>query len=1445
MSEQQIMWTALPRGADSLWLYLDVFVSPRLGINAATGTSHVLSDFPDFEHWPTTVADRLTFAVELDGARQDAEVVSAQLDPAAWDHLFRPSTFVRPWKFRDLSGSPIHSYSIRFVTAYLTSLYQEVGCAHPIDPPTREDLGTLVDALVPLIDVRVIEERKPPPRVVGDIPVPQPPPEPEPRKGCLTVLCRVLRPVCRLLRRSCRLLRSWLRIPSFWTRSRTPAAPGPRKPRIKIPRTEHPSPYGVKPPIPAAHLPALEELERQMTANKVIAPSNSVGSIDEALAARDITVDFARFKLFYERPESPIRDSTRPALPHLDFHQALGALGDYPALLRSLGIVIALRVPRPASNPDRLRVLPLWDDRQTRASDVSPVTHTITSEDSFAAAVRPDSYLVEGGMLDLRGATDRPTTDRPKFDIVQVDTDGSAFKLMNLVATLLRSNQLDELSVRGVDPSKLVEALAALRSGGLAIVRPDRAYYLRERLLRASALSVPRPSAAPDEPATSSTDLFADDVLRGYRVEVSTDDGQWRSLCSRIGTYRLVDDTGATVRILPAISDEGYVKSTSGTRQAGVDNLYVHEALARWTGWSLAAPRPGRTLENHLEEPLPEGEAYDRPQLPQSTAVTEFRLVTTFVPKPGTLPRLRFGHRYRLRVLGVDLAGEPITTPTADSVASDPVTFRRFEPASPPAVLPLRPFLPGESLEHVVLRSDFDKPNATYDETDWGANVEDAVAQRTRHLFPPKTSQRMAELHGMFDLALGATGNPNAGYQLALRESGTLADPKVIDVHTVDVDDPQPTIQAGEPLIVTPEDRDARGYGINRSNTTLPTPYLPDPLAVGIALRGLPGLVNTVADDSGSLTVLNVPVGTASGETEPLLLIPFTGTWPDLRPPRILVAEPEAGSEPEPPPHWDADQQLLTVYLPKATSAAVSYSCYVGPQGLDIHGIWDWLNGGTTADRLRSLAESGAHWMISPSRTLTLVHAVQRPLRPAHFAAGTMTATKTNHGDTAADLAGTLTLHVASTGRIDVVGRWQDWFVDDHGVQQVEREAVACSFTVDAEWPDTGPFPPSTHTVDLRARHEFGDTRHRKVRYLIRATSRFREYMKPDLDPEFLVRETDEADITGEVNVLSSARPDNPPVLYAVPTFGWSDPPEPGWQSHQVTRRGGSIRVYLDPSWFSSGEGELLGVVLQAKEPKRLPEKWRTGYGADATWATSQSHDVRSLQPRDFLNSVTTESGLSLPHEPDLTTTVVAFQPEYDRTRHLLYADITLNLEDLPCNYWPFLRMAFVRYQPDSLPRRGPRRPGDVPDVKLSEVVPGEFGQLAPDRTLSLIWEGPRRVKVRLQGRAPSDPSPTHVAFRVQTTQVPPGIPADELDWETHPDGHPVDVDWETFAKLVAPQAAVGDRDRVWEMTVELPHPRGSTRMRLEVAEYEIIRSDSAFGPVITRMTYAAHMDLD
>ena len=407
----------------------------------------------------------------------------------------------------------------------------------------------------------------------------------------------------------------------------------------------------------------------------------------------------------------------------------------------------------------------------------------------------------------------------------------------------------------------------------------------------------------------------------------------------------------------------------------------MHEALARWTGWSLTVPRPGRTLEPQVEQPPPPGD-YERPALPRSDATTEFRLETTFEPKPGTLPRLRFGTGYRVRVTCVDLAGERLAPAAAAGATSNEIVHRRFEPVPPPAALAMRAFWPGESLERLVVRSDYDRDNATYDQQEMGAGTQESRGHRGRHLFPPKAAQQMAELHGKLDLAFGPGGDPDAGYRISLRESGTFRDAKVIDVDTVDVDNPQPTIPFGQPKLVEPDDPDAPGaYEINQTDAPLPTPYLPDPLAAGIALRGVPGLVDHVNGDP--LTVLDVQVGDSPGVTEPLLQVPFDGGWPDSRPLRIRVAE--QGGPGQAAPHWDADKRLLTVDLPKATQAEVRYSTYVGEAALDVHGIWDWIDDGDPVGALRAQAAQGAHWMISPARTLHLVHAVQRPLDTAFF----------------------------------------------------------------------------------------------------------------------------------------------------------------------------------------------------------------------------------------------------------------------------------------------------------------------------------------------------------------------------------------------------------------------------------------------------------------------------
>ena len=132
--------------------------------------------------------------------------------------------------------------------------------------------------------------------------------------------------------------------------------------------------------------------------------------------------------------------------------------------------------------------------------------------------------------------------------------------------------------------------------------------------------------------------------------------------------------------------------------------------------------------------------------------------------------------------------------------------------------------------------------------------------------------------------------------------------------------------------------------------------------------------------------------------------------------------------------------------------------------------------------------------------------------------------------------------------------------------------------------------------------HDLGDTKHRCISYRAVASSRFQEYFtEPGLD---FTR-------TGDpimVNVPSSARPMPPDVLYVVPTFGWVRQESTNLKTD--VRFGNGLRVYLGRPWYSSGEGELLGVVLwpQSAPPpsdaqREAGKEFITQWGLDPLWS--------------------------------------------------------------------------------------------------------------------------------------------------------------------------------------------------------------------------------------------------
>jgi hypothetical protein len=100
------------------------------------------------------------------------------------------------------------------------------------------------------------------------------------------------------------------------------------------------------------------------------------------------------------------------------------------------------------------------------------------------------------------------------------------------------------------------------------------------------------------------------------------------------------------------------------------------------------------------------------------------------------------------------------------------------------------------------------------------------------------------------------------------------------------------------------------------------------------------------------------------------------------------------------------------------------------------------------------------------------------------------------------------------------------------------------------------------------------------------------------------------------------------------------------------------------------------------------------------------------------------------------------------------------------------------------------------------------------------------------------------VALRVQETAVPLGTTPDELDW-AHLSGDPESPDDTAFFSLLDPiDPGTSDGVMRWENVVTRPTNRDAARMRLEVAEYELLPSDEEFGRGLPRVTYAAQVDL-
>ncbi|MDD5498997.1 MAG: hypothetical protein PHI10_05895, partial [Dehalococcoidales bacterium] len=1103
-----------------------------------------------------------------------------------------------------------------------------------------------------------------------------------------------------------------------------------------------------------------------------------------------------------------------------------------PYLLRKLGLVHDLQIPIPAKIPttNTVQVLVTWmpvkSDVGTLnipASDRRMETRCHVSSSGFYALHREIEPEIIDRML--------PLEDKRRYEVVTVDAEGSAIKMLDFASGLAVAR-----SAKKTDDTPAQSSVPALRTGGISVVRIEKAEQTHKSFIRQDEINQDLANGA-------DITLNCEDITRGFAIDIwDSLTREWHSLCQRAGKYEFLKPDPP---IVEKAEDQGWVSgSVTSAADDSTDVLKQGESLFHWNGWSLSAPRPGKTLDA-------DGKAgYTGNEIDPA-----YQLAVDFKTKNGSLPRLRYGAGYRVRARAVDLAGNRLSMKDKsladDRHATEEITYGRFEPVPPPVTVMRRPITEGESVNHVVIRSNYDQPF-------------EAVSER--HILPPKISQTVAEEHAMFDYPDGLVGE-GAYKMIVPREAGVI------------IGEPDP-------------DNHNQPY-VNEDNIELP--YLPDVFARRAVLQGFPGV--------------NGPYQVSFGYSEGI-------KWPDALPFRLVLGEADVAKI-----NFNESSRVLEVLLPKAEVARLRLSSAMEKDDAVQMGLVQWLiEAGKNENATLALAVEGRHWMLTPWRNFTLVHAVRQPLLTPEFNQLFVSRSVDQTFATIQDRMARVSRK--STVKLDVTASWQETIdpIGEPGPKVLSINARPFEQAV-----TLAPKTDEEERFHLDGRHEFGDTRYRRVTYSLIATTRFAEYFRrrdktvrlsgdglflltsnsivegsetvrlagkeqtyrgydPDtksgdyvIDYEAgAIRRTGSSENPGSIpenqdleitfietpvtrstenpralDILSSARPAAPKVLYIVPTFAWSGSfSGKGNNTVNSQRLGGSLRIYLERPWYTSGDGELLAAIIwpgpdnvsvsnQSGLEKIRP--FVTQWGMDPLFRSKPVSAMPTLGAFKLSKSQQQATGLLIEEVKDenYKVNVAGHTVGYDSSRKLWYCDMQI---DAGSSYFPFVRLALARYQPNSLFRAvtGPDTMVDPTreNVHLSRVVLADFAQLAPDRFASISRDGSdaavRHVSLTgfsyslLGGQA--GPATVEASLEKRREGIDPMV-AQELAWEP--------VDWNP---VVLASTANKDGSTIWTGDITLPDTKNV--YRLLIKEYEVYSVPGIVPIIQRRMVYVDAIEL-
>ncbi|KOG42818.1 hypothetical protein AQJ84_38820 [Streptomyces resistomycificus] len=913
------------------------------------------------------------------------------------------------------------------------------------------------------------------------------------------------------------------------------------------------------------------------------------------------------------------------------FNRTLSLLREHPAVLRALGLILELRLdPGGADDPAAGTVRVLWPGRPAGLPEIVSPRTAFGDDFRPAATSRVDSGMVTLDQRDGSGV--------PRWQVATIDVDVAAQRMREAARALATSP--------GEPP-----ALPALRSDGLQLVLRGRGEDMEER----RATGARTLGSEPDV-------LTADDLVLGYRVDVLPNLGgdEWFSLHRRRATYRVHErrpDGGLSEDFTALgtggegsgdLPEEGHLKTNSAVQDG--NGLHADEIVAGFRGWSLAVPRP----------------TFDGAPRPTPPPAPGTSISMACEAEEGTLPRLRFGRHYTLRARVADVAGGGLgpDDPAAERHTTAPEFYGRYEPICAPEVsfpegTDAADLGPGESVEHVVVRSD---PLMGLDVGRY-AELTDHSLNDERVLGPPRSSLAVAEQHGMLDLGQGAEADRVTWEWV------------------------------GRALAAAAPD------AASESNQ-----FLPDPAAGGIV---------------AAPKEPNAPMHTRAWEER----------WPDLAPKTLRLTAPSTG---RPVVDWEGEQ--LAVRLAPAERITLDLSTFPQEDIVDHFALLTAADPPPPPISVNALRQ-GRHPLVTPARTLALVHAVQHPLRPPETV---LTVERAQNSTFAVFAPQSDVFDPRSTAQLAITASWRDQ-VDE--VSHQVTEVPVDTLTVAAD----GPARPPT-----LFRQEFGDTRHRTVTYTLRAVSRFRDYFHDSGN-------ADDFTVTRQlapVVVRSTARPAPPAVVSTRPAFLWKRSGDLEAVGHTLVheRLGNRVQIALDRPWNTTGTGELLAVVVRPEDEATTEglKPFVTQAGLDPLYPT-RGIPMGAPFARHLTGAVGSERRLRL-DEADADVVVVPYQPEFHSELERWLADVVFTGADSTSFNLALVQLAIARYQPNSLD-----------GLLLSPVVRTDLVPLLPDRSLQ-VTRLVDRYEVKVRGSVSPAPAVNRVDMILERCAQPGGLTADQVD---------------------------------------------------------------------------------